>query len=99
MGKLRGADRKSCLCQSRCLEAVIFKGASWGFKFTSPGAAIGILAGMAAVWVISRIYVAPLTIHCAFRRTDPARQRGAKSGRQRDIKTKGEIDMQKEDIY
>ena len=40
-------------------------GTLWGFKFPSRGAAIGILAGMAAVWITSRIYVEPLTIHCA----------------------------------
>jgi Na+/proline symporter len=40
-------------------------GTLWGFKFPSRGAAIGILAGMVAVWVTSRIYVEPLTIHCA----------------------------------
>jgi solute:Na+ symporter, SSS family len=40
-------------------------GTLWGFKFPARGAAIGVLAGMAAVWVTSRIYVEPLTIHCA----------------------------------
>ena len=40
-------------------------GTLWGFKFPARGAVIGILAGMAAVWITSRIYVEPLTIHCA----------------------------------
>ena len=40
-------------------------GTLWGWRFPSAGAALGVLAGMIAVYVTFAVFKYPLTIHCA----------------------------------
>ena len=40
-------------------------GTIWGFRFPGIGAALGVLAGMVAVFITYKIIKYPLTIHCA----------------------------------
>ena len=45
---------------------VLLLGVIWGVRFPSMGAALGVLAGMIAVFITYYLYRYPLSMHCAF---------------------------------
>jgi hypothetical protein len=45
---------------------VLLAGVIWGFRFPRVGAALGVLAGLIAVWVTDQVFRWPLSMHSAF---------------------------------
>ena len=45
---------------------LLLLGVIWGFRFPSIGAVLGVLAGMAAVFLTYQVWPNPLSMHCAF---------------------------------
>jgi Na+/proline symporter len=45
---------------------ILLAGVIWGFRFPRAGAALGVLAGLIAVWVTDQIFRWPLSMHSAF---------------------------------
>lgn len=45
---------------------VLLAGVIWGFRFPRAGAALGVLAGLAAVWISDQVFRWPLSMHSAF---------------------------------
>ncbi|MEJ2040341.1 MAG: sodium:solute symporter family protein, partial [Desulfosarcinaceae bacterium] len=45
---------------------ILLAGVIWGFRFPRIGAALGVMAGLAAVWITDQVFRWPLSMHSAF---------------------------------